>query len=70
MGDSKKYITAEELKKHNKRDDLWISVQGKIYNVTDWIKQHPGGDIPILNLAGQEATDAFIAFHPDILFGS
>ncbi|KAH0722216.1 hypothetical protein KY285_004830 [Solanum tuberosum] len=64
MGDSKKYITAEELKKHNKREDVWISVQGKVYNVTDWIKQHPGGDIPILNLAGQEATDAFIAFHP------
>ncbi|PHU04956.1 Delta(8)-fatty-acid desaturase [Capsicum chinense] len=59
-----KYITAEELKKHNKREDLWVSVQGKVYNVTDWIKQHPGGDIPILNLAGQEATDAFIAFHP------
>ncbi|CAN4125243.1 unnamed protein product [Withania somnifera] len=65
MGDSKKYITAEELKKHNKKEDLWISVQGKVYNVTDWIKQHPGGDIPILNLAGQEATDAFIAFHPE-----
>ncbi|XP_027768229.1 delta(8)-fatty-acid desaturase-like [Solanum pennellii] len=64
MGDSKKYITAEELKRHNKREDVWISVQGKVYNVTDWIKQHPGGDIPILNLAGQEATDAFIAFHP------
>ncbi|KAG5579460.1 hypothetical protein H5410_050087 [Solanum commersonii] len=64
MGDLKKYITAEELKKHNKREDVWISVQGKVYNVTDWIKQHPGGDIPILNLAGQEATDAFIAFHP------
>ena len=30
----KKYITVEELKKHNKQDDLWISIQGKCYNVT------------------------------------
>ncbi|MCD7465940.1 Delta 8 Fatty Acid Desaturase [Datura stramonium] len=64
MTDDKKYITAEELKKHNKQDDLWISIQGKCYNVTDWVKEHPGGDIPIRSLAGQEATDAFIAFHP------
>ncbi|XP_004240093.1 delta(8)-fatty-acid desaturase-like [Solanum lycopersicum] len=64
MSDDKKYITAEELKKHDKPDDLWISIQGKCYNVTDWVKEHPGGDIPIRSLAGQEATDAFIAFHP------
>ncbi|XP_049403450.1 delta(8)-fatty-acid desaturase-like [Solanum stenotomum] len=64
MSDDKKYITSEELKKHDKQDDLWISIQGKCYNVTDWVKDHPGGDIPIRSLAGQEATDAFIAFHP------
>ncbi|KAM7472253.1 hypothetical protein LguiA_010436 [Lonicera macranthoides] len=60
----KKYITIEELEKHNKPDDLWISIQGKVYNVTDWAKRHPGGDIPLLNMAGQDVTDAFIAFHP------
>lgn len=61
---AKTYITSDELKKHNKPDDLWLSIQGKVYNVTDWAKDHPGGDIPLLNLAGQDVTDAFIAFHP------
>ncbi|XP_073310355.1 delta(8)-fatty-acid desaturase-like [Primulina huaijiensis] len=60
----KKYIASDELKKHNKPDDLWISIQGKVYNVTEWAKEHPGGDVPLLNLAGQDVTDAFIAFHP------
>ncbi|KAI3498255.1 hypothetical protein L1887_34026 [Cichorium endivia] len=64
VADGKKYITSEELKKHNKPNDLWISIQGKVYNVTEWAKQHPGGDIPLLNLSGQDVTDAFIAFHP------
>ncbi|KAL3829703.1 hypothetical protein ACJIZ3_018505 [Penstemon smallii] len=61
---TKKYITSDELKKHNKPDDLWISIQGKVYDITEWAKIHPGGDIPLVNLAGQDATDAFIAFHP------
>ncbi|KAI5647180.1 hypothetical protein M9H77_33185 [Catharanthus roseus] len=61
---NKRYITAEELKRHNKPEDLWISINGKVYNVTDWMKNHPGGDEPLLNLAGQDVTDAFIAFHP------
>lgn len=64
VADSKKYITNEELSKHNKPEDLWISIQGKVYNVTDWAKVHPGGDVPLLNLAGQDVTDAFIAYHP------
>ncbi|KMT20388.1 hypothetical protein BVRB_1g003860 [Beta vulgaris subsp. vulgaris] len=61
---TKKYITSEELKVHNKPEDLWISIQGKIYDVTNWSKEHPGGDIPLLALAGNDVTDAFIAYHP------
>uniref|UniRef100_A0A7N0R8C6 Cytochrome b5 heme-binding domain-containing protein n=1 Tax=Kalanchoe fedtschenkoi TaxID=63787 RepID=A0A7N0R8C6_KALFE len=60
----KKYVTSEELRKHDNADDLWISIQGKVYDVTDWAKEHPGGDVPLLNLAGQDVTDAFIAYHP------
>ncbi|GKC51367.1 delta(8)-fatty-acid desaturase-like protein [Tanacetum coccineum] len=61
--DGKTYITSEELQKHNKASDLWISIQGKVYNVTEWAKIHPGGGIPLMNLAGQDVIDAFIAFH-------
>ncbi|KAK9208242.1 hypothetical protein WN944_000596 [Citrus x changshan-huyou] len=64
MVDSKKHISQQDLKGHNKPGDLWISVQGKVYNVTDWTKHHPGGDLPLLSLAGQDVTDAFVAYHP------
>lgn len=64
MAETKKYITSEELKGHNKAGDLWISIQGKVYDVTNWAKDHPGGDIPLLALAGNDVTDAFIAYHP------
>ncbi|KAF8379625.1 hypothetical protein HHK36_029066 [Tetracentron sinense] len=64
MAEGKKYISSDELKKHNKPGDLWICIQGKIYDVSEWVENHPGGDLPLLNLAGQDVTDAFVAYHP------
>lgn len=65
-GMEKKYITTAELRQHNTPSDLWISIQGKVYDVTGWLKDHPGGDLPLLNLAGQDVTDAFVAYHPPV----
>lgn len=62
--ESRKLISLEELSAHSKPGDLWISIQGKVYDVTEWAKDHPGGDQPLLNLAGQDVTDAFVAYHP------
>ncbi|XP_061374947.1 delta(8)-fatty-acid desaturase 1-like [Gastrolobium bilobum] len=65
MVEARKYISSQELSKHKHRGDLWISIHGKIYNVSQWAKHnHPGGELPLLNLAGQDVTDAFLAYHP------
>ncbi|KAL3572069.1 hypothetical protein D5086_025973 [Populus alba] len=64
MEGDKKGITSEELKQHNKAGDLWISIQGKVYDVSKWANEHPGGDVALMNMAGLDATDAFIAYHP------
>lgn len=61
---TRRYITNEELQKHVTPTDLWISIQGKVYDVTQWSKIHPGGELPLLQLAGQDATDPFLAYHP------
>ncbi|KAL9256864.1 Acyl-lipid (9-3)-desaturase-like protein, partial [Drosera capensis] len=61
---TKTYISSDELKTHNKKGDLWISIQGKIYDVSTWIESHPGGEDPLVILAGQDVTDAFVALHP------
>ncbi|XP_074283284.1 acyl-lipid (9-3)-desaturase-like [Silene latifolia] len=64
MEKTKTFITKEELKTHNKKDDVWISIYGKIYNVTNWANHHPGGELPLLYYSGQDATDVFLAYHP------
>jgi cytochrome b involved in lipid metabolism len=35
-------ITPTELAKHNTKEDAWIAIQGKVYNVTAYVSRHPG----------------------------
>ncbi|KAI4988153.1 hypothetical protein ZWY2020_029783 [Hordeum vulgare] len=57
-------ISTKELQAHAAADDLWISITGDVYDVTPWLRHHPGGEVPLITLAGQDATDAFMAYHP------
>jgi cytochrome b involved in lipid metabolism len=53
-----------EVAKHNCRDDLWIIVNDKVYDVTSYLPVHQGGD-SILKYAGKDATaGVFGAQHP------
>ncbi|XP_063969605.1 acyl-CoA 6-desaturase-like isoform X2 [Lytechinus pictus] len=57
--------TWEEVKKHTKADDKWLVIDGDVYDVTKWANRHPGGRRLISHYSGQDATDAFGAFHRD-----
>ncbi|KAL6615107.1 hypothetical protein ACP70R_037377 [Stipagrostis hirtigluma subsp. patula] len=59
-----RHVTSAEMARHSTEGDLWVAVQGKVYDVTAWLPRHPGGDLPLLSLAGQDVTDAFVAYHP------
>ncbi|XP_055349484.1 cytochrome b5-like [Paramacrobiotus metropolitanus] len=54
------YYTLKEVSKHFSYDSCWIIVWNRIYNVTDYLQQHPGGMEIILEFAGSDATSAFI----------
>ncbi|KAK7696014.1 hypothetical protein QCA50_000654 [Cerrena zonata] len=43
-----KIVTYEELKAHNTRDNVWLLIHEKVYNVAKFIDEHPGGDEVIL----------------------
>jgi len=43
-------LTWQELAQHNTKDDAWMAVRGQVYDVTSWLKSHPGGrDVLLLN---------------------
>jgi len=60
----KKLIRWEELQKHNNSQDCWLAVRGKVYNVTRWVPNHPGGNDPLVLNAGRDGTQLFEAYHP------
>eukprot|EP00898_Chlorokybus_atmophyticus_P003363 jgi/Chlat1/4027/Chrsp26S03990 len=53
----KKYTVAE-VAQHNKENDCWLIVDGKVYDVTAFVEIHPGGDA-ILNNAGADSSKGF-----------
>lgn len=53
-----------ELSKHNRHDDAWLLIHGKVYDVTQWQHKHPGGDIIILG-SGTDSTAMFEMYHPN-----
>lgn len=50
-------ITRQELEKHNAKDDAWILFRGEVYDVTSYVKEHPGG-LAIIRYAGKDASTA------------
>jgi len=60
----KERYSMEEIKKHNKEEDIWIVVKhGKtgemrVYDVTEYADAHPGGDV-IYDSGGKDATEKF-----------
>ncbi|KAG5719983.1 Cytochrome b5 [Termitomyces sp. T112] len=73
-----KIITLEELRAHKSKQSFYILIHGKVYDVTKFIDEHPGGDEVIMAEGGQDATEAFEdvghsdearALLPDMLVG-
>jgi len=52
-------ITLQEVAKHNKNGDLWLAIRGKVYNVSAFLGEHPGGEEVLRDVAGKEATKDF-----------
>ncbi|CAI6010526.1 unnamed protein product, partial [Closterium sp. NIES-65] len=56
-----KVYSKEEVARHNKRDDCWVIIKNKVYDLTSYVDEHPGGDA-ILNNAGGDATEGFYGY--------
>jgi cytochrome b involved in lipid metabolism len=55
---AKEYST-QEVAAHTKSSDMWMVIHGKVYNVTDFVSEHPGGEEIMMEQAGQDATESF-----------
>ncbi|GAA5833257.1 hypothetical protein JCM9279_001469 [Rhodotorula babjevae] len=56
-------ITLAELKAHNTESEPWFVVEGQVYDGAPFLKDHPGGAESITIVAGEDATEDFMAVH-------
>ncbi|KAL9397713.1 hypothetical protein Peur_011966 [Populus x canadensis] len=59
MGGNGKVFTLEEVSAHNSPKDCWLVVEGRVYDLTKFLEDHPGGDDVLLSATGKDATDDF-----------
>ncbi|KAJ7098803.1 FMN-dependent dehydrogenase-domain-containing protein [Mycena belliarum] len=57
-------ISGKTVALHNNRESCWIIVHGKVYDVTEFLDEHPGGSKIILKYAGKDATQEYEPIHP------
>ena len=56
-------FSAEEVAQHDSEDDCWLVIGGVVYDVTPFLRSHPGGIAIVLPYAGRDATRIFHELH-------
>lgn len=56
-------ISLAELSTHKSQFDAWTAYKGKVYNISQYIAYHPGGEKTLMSGAGKDCTAQFNKFH-------
>lgn len=57
QGPIPRYFTWDEVAQRSGRDkERWLVIDRKVYNISEFTRQHPGGSRVISHYAGQDAT--------------
>lgn len=52
-------ISLAQIAPHNTQQDMWIAVFGKVYDLTTFAKDHPGGIDVLKECAGTDGTEVY-----------
>ncbi|KAL8266047.1 hypothetical protein R6Q59_003391 [Mikania micrantha] len=54
-----KVFDLADVSLHNNRKDCWVIINARVYDVTNFLNDHPGGDNVLLDVAGKNASEEF-----------
>lgn len=63
-----KLLATQEIAKHAQNNDIWIVVNGKVYDVTKFAPDHPGGAESNMKIRDSSHSEKFPANWPSKLF--
>ncbi|KAL1200273.1 Cytochrome B5 isoform C [Cardamine amara subsp. amara] len=52
-------ISFHDVAKHKCKNDCWILIHGKVYDISSFMDEHPGGDNVLLAVTGKDASIDF-----------
>ncbi|KAL1306272.1 hypothetical protein AAFC00_004360 [Neodothiora populina] len=52
-------FTYSDVSEHASKKDLFMVIHDKVYNTSSFVDEHPGGEEVMLDVGGQDATEAF-----------
>ncbi|KRX98452.1 Cytochrome b5 [Trichinella pseudospiralis] len=56
---TKRTFSRREVEEHNSKQSTWLIMENKVYDVTKFLEEHPGGIEVLLEQAGRDATESF-----------
>jgi len=62
-----KEFTLEEVSLHDTIEDAWIIINNHVYDITEFLNEHPGGKNILLKIAGEDASDYFNELHQPLI---
>jgi len=52
-------LSYSDVSSHSTKKDLYVVIHDKVYNASTFVDEHPGGEEVLLDVGGQDATEAF-----------
>ncbi|KAI8950072.1 glycolate oxidase [Xylaria longipes] len=64
-------LDGAEVAKHNTEKDCWVVINGKVWDVSDFLEKHPGGASVISRYSGRDASEAYDEVHdPELIIAT
>lgn len=60
---SKRLILMDEVRQHQTKDDAWTVLRGRVYNISPYLRFHPGGVDMLMKGAGKDCISLFNKYH-------
>lgn len=60
---NRRLISMDEVKLHKVEGSIWTVLKGRVYNISPYMKFHPGGVDILMKAAGKDCTALFNKYH-------
>ncbi|KAG2671669.1 hypothetical protein I3760_13G007000 [Carya illinoinensis] len=60
---NKRLISMDEVRQHQEEGSMWTALKGRVYNISPYMRFHPGGVDMLMKAVGKDSTSMFNKHH-------